>query len=241
MCMKIVYEPRGAALEYSPLACNIYIGCEHACKYCYAPRCMKRDKEQFHSARVERKDAIKNLRHDLAELREKEDLREILFCFVADPYSRDENPLTTEALKVCREFDHPFQILTKGGLRAVVDFDLYSDQDTFASTLTFIDEEKSSYYEPGAPLPSDRIAALRLAHLRGIRTWVSFEPVIDPEETYRLFDATKKYVYKYKIGKVTQFKTEKEVDWAQFTRNMIQLCESNGKDYLIKDSLKKYL
>jgi hypothetical protein len=39
--MKIIYEPRGAAREYSPLAANLYRGCIHGCKYCYAPACLR--------------------------------------------------------------------------------------------------------------------------------------------------------------------------------------------------------
>lgn len=42
--MKIIYEPKGIAKEYSELAINLYIGCEYRCKYCYAP---KQDWEKF--------------------------------------------------------------------------------------------------------------------------------------------------------------------------------------------------
>ena len=35
--MKIIYEPKGKALEYAPLACNLYKGCPHGCRYCYGP------------------------------------------------------------------------------------------------------------------------------------------------------------------------------------------------------------
>ena len=35
--MPIIYEPRGKAAEYSPLAANLYAGCGHGWLYCYAP------------------------------------------------------------------------------------------------------------------------------------------------------------------------------------------------------------
>lgn len=38
--MNVIYEPKGRAREYAPLACNLYMGCTHGCKYCYAPACM---------------------------------------------------------------------------------------------------------------------------------------------------------------------------------------------------------
>ena len=34
--MNVIYEPKGRAREYSELACNLYRGCTHGCRYCYA-------------------------------------------------------------------------------------------------------------------------------------------------------------------------------------------------------------
>lgn len=31
--MDIIYEPKGKAREYADLACDIYNGCTHGCKY----------------------------------------------------------------------------------------------------------------------------------------------------------------------------------------------------------------
>jgi DNA repair photolyase len=31
--MRIIYEPKGRALEYAPLAVNLYRGCSHGCDY----------------------------------------------------------------------------------------------------------------------------------------------------------------------------------------------------------------
>ncbi len=36
MMLSVVYEPRGRAREYSPLALNLYRGCSSRCVYCYA-------------------------------------------------------------------------------------------------------------------------------------------------------------------------------------------------------------
>ena len=33
-----IYQPNGAAAEYSAWACNLYNGCTHRCSYCYCRR-----------------------------------------------------------------------------------------------------------------------------------------------------------------------------------------------------------
>jgi DNA repair photolyase len=48
--MKAVYRPRGRAREYSEWALNLSIGFTHGCKYCYAPKVVRKSKEEFHAA-----------------------------------------------------------------------------------------------------------------------------------------------------------------------------------------------
>jgi DNA repair photolyase len=241
--MKVIYEPKGAAKEYSDLAVNLFIGCEHGCLYCYAPDCMRKDRKEYHSKFTIRKDVINLLQKDLIEMSKNKDKRRVLMSFISDPYQGDwtENIVTQQAIELFRAYDIRFQVLTKGGMKAARDFFLYKKGDAFATTLTFFDNEKSLYYEPGAALPEDRIAALKYAKRYLIETWVSFEPVIDPEETFKLIDLTHKFTDLYKIGKITKFNTGIEVDWKQFTLDVIKKLETLDKKYFIKDSLKKYL
>jgi DNA repair photolyase len=73
-----------------------------------------------------------------------------------------------------KDCGQPPAILTKGDMLAAAnDFDLYGPSDWFGVTLTFDNDTDSRKWEPGAALPGDRIAALKEAHNRGIRTWVS--------------------------------------------------------------------
>jgi DNA repair photolyase len=239
--LRVIYEPRGRAREYSALAVNLYSGCNHGCKYCYAPDCMRRDRQEFYNKQSARVDILKKIQQDckvLSGIKER-----VLLCFTCDPYQKldDTEQLTRETLKLFRQYQIPFQILTKAGHRAERDFDLYTEKDAFATTLTFMNDEKSLYYEPEAALPAERIETIKKAKQKGIETWVSFEPVLNDEEVYKLLDATHEYVDLYKVGKVSRFKTDKEINWERFAGEIVNRLEALGKKYYIKNDLKKHL
>ena len=90
--MAIIYEPKGKAHEYSPLAVNLYKGCAHGCKYCYAPATTKTKRAVFHSPEYirPRPDILKALKKDAAKL--AGDKREILLSFTSDVYQPIERP-----------------------------------------------------------------------------------------------------------------------------------------------------
>lgn len=47
-----IYEPKGRAREYSPLALNYYKGCTHGCRYCYVPNMIGRFNSSYNHAEV---------------------------------------------------------------------------------------------------------------------------------------------------------------------------------------------
>jgi DNA repair photolyase len=77
---------------------------------------------------------------------------------------------------------------------AAKDFDLYSPNDAFGVTLTFDNDADSRHWEPGAALPAYRIASLKEAHRRNIRTWISMESVIYPQQTMHLIEMSNEFV-----------------------------------------------
>ena len=81
--MKIIYEPKGKAREYAPLAVNLYSGCSHGCTYCFGPQTLRKDKQAFSADVHPKKDALDRLQEDAIRL--KGDDREILLSFVTDP------------------------------------------------------------------------------------------------------------------------------------------------------------
>lgn len=237
---KIIYEPRGKAREYSAIAANLFTGCGHGCLYCYAPDCLFMTREKFSEPRV-RKNVLSLLESDCKMM--PENCEKILLCFTCDPYQpcESETMVTRSALKILKENNIAFQILTKGGARAERDFDLYEKCDAFATTLTFTDAERSRYYEPGAAEPAERIRAIEKAKAAGIETWVSFEPVLDDREVFRLIDMTKDFVDLYKIGKISRFEPDVKIDWSIFAERIIEKMTEINKPFYIKDDLKKYL
>jgi len=49
------------------------------------------------------------------------------------------------------------------------------------------------------------------------------------------------FVDLFKVGKINYNPIEKTIDWARFGREAIGLLESLGKEYYIKEDLKKWL
>lgn len=237
--MSIIYEPTGKAKEYSELAANLYRGCSHACSYCYAPSATFTDREKFCQNIQPRKDVLNQLAKDVVKF--KGDERQILLSFTSDAYQPIEEKLriTRAALRMMVNEGLRVTVLTKGGRLATRDFDILSESNhsQFAATLTTDDNAESLLWEPGAALPDERLASLQAAHAAGIFTWVSFEPVFNPEAVYRLIDATAAYVDFYKVGKMNYHKLPTPINWVEFRQSVIAKLEAYGKPYLIKKDL----
>lgn len=225
--MKPIYEPRGAAKEYGDLALNIYTGCPHRCFYCFAPSVLRRDREKFHSDVRPRENIEDETRRQL----EREGItgKLIHLCFTCDPYPTgyDTTP-TREIIKLLKAYGNHVQILTKGtGSR---DFDLLDGGDWYGVTLD------GQIKHPGVGT-HHRFIDLMHAHDRGIRTWVSFEPVVDAEGVLRDIKSVAQIgVDKVKIGKLNYHPSS--INWKQFGHEAEALCQRLGLDYTIKDGLR---
>lgn len=235
--MSVIYEPKGPAREYAPLAVNLYEGCGHACRYCYAPGVMHKKRSEFHTNNQPREDILPRLFQDCAKM--KGDPREILLCFTCDPYQNwvnSEQNITGIALAMLADYDMKVTVLTKGGLRAERDFDILARNGWSFGTTLSMGEEMRRQWEPGAAPIEDRLRAIIRAHSMGIRTWVSVEPVIDCTEALRAIETVSPWVDHWKIGKISYHKyVEDKEDWPKFLEQVEELLR--GQDYLIKNSL----
>lgn len=237
--MKVIYEPAGRAKEFSLLAANFYRGCGYGCRYCYVPCVIKVKKDEFVELPKPRKDVLKFIEKDARKFRGDE--REILISFTSDPYQpiETEHGITRRAIEIFIKNNLRFTILTKGGMRASRDFDLLESYDRcrFGTTLVFADQVSANKWEPFAPTIYERIMAIKKARERGIQTWISLEPVIDPGQALELIKSMHEYVGHWKVGKLNYQKPGKPVDWIRFREEVKTLLESLGTDYYIKKSL----
>ncbi len=240
--LKVIYQPKGRAAGYCPWAANLYRGCGHGCKYCYAPKALQLPTAEYCKP-VPRVGVIDKLTKDAAELKSRGEFHKILLCFSCDPYQpiNDRLQLTKQAIEILHFYGQSVAILTKGGYRAMGDIPLLKDGDEFAVTLTCDNEVQSRQWEPGAALPAERIDTLREANSRGIFTWVSLEPVLYPEQSLALIEQTHEFVDHYKLGVLNYNPHAKGIDWADYGAKAIDLLKSYGKSFYIKDDLKKYL
>ena len=243
--MAVIYEPAGAAREYAALACNLFTGCTHGCGYCYAPACLRRTRQAFHGSVRPRKDILRSLQREAAELAARGDKREILLCFACDPYPPDELAIdvTREALAILAAHGLRATVLTKGGLRAERDLWIFQTRRwRFGTSIIWDDEEKRKAWEPyAAPLASRR-EAIKEAKRRGIETWVSLEPVIEPSEALAVIRRLHAYVDQWQLGRINHDAAlVKRVDWPAFVAEATLLLDELGAAYTFKRSLRQYV
>jgi len=175
---KAIYNPSGKAGEYSSWACNFYVGCSNGCEYCYCKKgilanAMGQDKPQLKKCFKNEEHAIevfvKEMNQNKAELQK----HGLFFSFTTDPLLKETFELTLIAANHCYSNDIPVYFLTKTTWW-VNDFYPPKDYAAIGFTLTGHDE-----LEPNAATNDSRMAAMRLLHFKGYKTFASIEPIID--------------------------------------------------------------
>lgn len=227
-----IYEPRTRAKEYSDLAINIYTGCNHGCWYCYAKNMHDRwhPNEDFADVKP-RENIVEATKQQLSGGKYKD--KKIMLCFTCDPYpALIDTTATREVIMAIKNAGAHVQILTKGGKRARRDFDLLDSEDSFGITFSGINEKH-------AATQIERLDSLAEASSKKIKTWVSFEPVINTESCLAAIDTIPLGVSHntlLKIGKLNHYKSD--TDWAKFGLEAERICKENGWNYYIKEDLR---
>jgi DNA repair photolyase len=164
-------------------ALNPYVGCQHACVYCYA-KFMKRftghteNWGEFVDVKI---NAPGLLAHEVKKKR----VGRVWISGVCDPYQPLEKRyiLTKRCLEILVENGWPFTIQTKSPL-VLRDIDtLKKSKDAEVGfTITTADKKMRRIFEPGAPPLINRIDALADLHSEGIRTFAMIAPILPGAE-----------------------------------------------------------
>lgn len=237
-----IYTPTGAAKEYSDLALNLYVGCQHGCTYCYAPSATFKNREEFYTNVHLKDDIINRLEKDIKRRVKKKDRRTpVLLSFTCDPYQPIEGDMevTRTAIKMLNESGFPVRILTKGGKLAQRDFDLLSKykRNEFGATVTLLNGWEE--WEPFAAPPSQRLENLQKAKEMGIKTWMSLEPILDIEQAVEIINMSHKFVNRYGVGKLNYNKHQKNIDWVDCRERVEKALDKTTSKLKIHKSLKK--
>jgi DNA repair photolyase len=164
-------------------AVNPYVGCGHACRYCYAAF-MKRftgHREKW----GEFVDAKMNAPVLLAKETGKKPVGRVWISGVCDPYQPVEMKyrLSRRCLEILVENAWPVTIQTKSPL-VLRDMDILekAEQAEVGFSIGTADDKIRGLLEPSAPPVKARIDALALLHARGIKTFAMIAPILPGAE-----------------------------------------------------------
>jgi DNA repair photolyase len=159
---------------------NLYRGCQHQCIYCDS-RSECYQIEDFNHDVLVKVNAIELLAR---ELKTKRVVGTIGTGSMNDPYMplEEETLLTRRAMEVICAHAFPVHVITKSTL-VLRDADLLGEisRKTYAAvtfTITTCEDELSKRLEPGAPVSSARLAAIRTLNQAGILTGITLMPVL---------------------------------------------------------------
>jgi len=162
---------------------NPYVGCEHACVYCYA-RFIKRFTR--HSEPWGR---FVDVKVNAPEVLEKEQARKrkgtVWVSGVCDPYQPIEARyrVTRRCLEILQKGNLSVVIQTKSHL-VLRDIDIFKHFPNIevGLTITTASEGIRRIFEPGAPPIKKRLEALEALYNEGIVTYVMIAPVLPEAE-----------------------------------------------------------
>jgi DNA repair photolyase len=245
--MAKIYEPTGAAREYSPLALNYFKGCDHDCIYCYVPGIMFRD-ENYNHANIHLPRAEEIIIKEITASARKHanSPQQVFLSFLTDPYPHFNKGkrITRRVLEILLQHKIPVSILTKGGYNVLEDLDLlkeYGRNIQIGASLTFTSENDSLKWEKNAAIPQERFETLKILHDAGIKTWASMEPVIFPDQSLEIMDITNKYVDGYKIGKLNKLdRHANKFNWTGFLNSAVDRMRCHDKIFYIKNDLFRF-
>ena len=172
-------------------AINPYVGCQHACAYCFA-RFMTRytghHGEAWGSFVDVKVNAPRILQQQLRR-RRKTTKDPVLFSSVTDAYQPLERRyrVTRSCIELLSRYEFPISILTKSDL-VLRDVELLGghSENEVGMTIISLDEKVRRVFESGAVVSKRRLKALQEISGQGIRTYGFVGPIIPELSTVHL-------------------------------------------------------
>lgn len=244
--MKTIYSTRGAAKEYCEYAIDIYTGCPHSCEYCYAKASATRKNLDFTDIKVRNNvlEETKTFLDTHAEYHGKT----IFLGFSSDPFPTGyDTSATVEMIKLLKNYGCHIMFCTKGKINPKV-IDLLDSNDSVGITIT-CGNEMASIYESKSITPTERLAQLEAFYNKDIETWISIEPVLEPEFIYEMLESDNmKFITKVKLGKLNHMdlsdltgNTNDNINWTKYGNKVIEICKRRNIEYIVKYALTKFL
>jgi DNA repair photolyase len=186
---------------------NPYVGCMHACVYCYADyytrKFSKHQEEwgEFVDVKINAPEVL------LKEIGKKK--KGIVYISsLTDAYQPLEAKygITRKILEILARYDWPVIIQTKSTL-VLRDLDVLKKFNNIEVGFTIIslEEEKSRKLERFASPPKERVKALKILKENGIKTFVFIGPIIPftrIKEIERIVKETKEFVNEFYFDKL---------------------------------------
>jgi len=177
-CKSVLTKSKLPKVDY---CCNIYVGCTHSCRYCYANfmrRFTGHANDEWGTFVDYKENSIEVLEREVKKI-EKD--KWVLLGSVTDTYQPIEKKLglTRKCLEVFLKYQIPVSILTKSDI-VMRDIDLLKQiiNCEVGLSCSFVDEKIASKLEPYASSPQKRILSLRKLKDAGIKTYLFIGPII---------------------------------------------------------------
>ena len=225
--------------EWADSNVNCYYGCSNNCRYCYAKKMAIRFKRKT-------EETWKTMEPNQKAIEKGYSKRKGRIMF---PTSHDITPESLSGslivLKKLLDSNNEVLITTKPNLTCIkfICNGFYKKKDLiqFRFTITSIDNELLSFWEPNAPLFEERLESLIHAYDKGYKTSISIEPFLD-KDPFILVEKLIPYVTEsIWIGKMNyiHFKNVSSRDYIYY----IQIKKINEKENLnrIIERTKEYV
>lgn len=234
-------------VEYGNYTINHVQGCSHGCKFpCYAMMMARRfGKAKTYEDWCEPKlveNTIDILDKEIPKLKDK--IESVQLCFSTDPFMYGYDEVQDMSIRIMKKLNSAgikCTVLTKGILP--IELSKLSKENEYGITLISLNEVFRKEIEPNTAPYSERIAALKVLHDLGCKTWVSIEPYPTPniikQNFFDILNAVS-FVDKIIFGrlnynrKVSEYSDYKNF-YNEIAASTIEYCKQHYKQYHIKD------